>query len=113
MPLLFRTIISYLFHATANQVTVTVAVIDLRHVREEFRLADEIERERRFLAGIRMRPFAADLDCCVRSVHHDVVRFARSGGLLAFALDLDERGDEAVHFGLRLRNPMQDQQGLV
>ena len=60
-----------------------------------------------------MRPFAADFGSRVGSVHHHVVRFARSGGLLAFALDLDERGDEAVHFGFRLRFRRLDHQGFV
>ena len=60
-----------------------------------------------------MRPLARQLDGRVGRVRHDVLPLARGGRSLAFALDLHERLDEAVHFGLGLRLGGLDHQRLV
>ena len=54
-----------LFRAAADQIAVAVAVVDLRYVGEEFRLADEVEREHRLFARVGMRDHSPQISAAV------------------------------------------------
>ena len=65
-----------LLHIHAAEVAVAVAVVDLRNIGEELRLADPLEREGGLLARVGVRPLSGHLDSGVRSHLHGVVGIA-------------------------------------